>query len=112
MPGRPRRAAPVALLVSALLLAGCGGGGGDDPERAKDAAGTVTLCGRERDVADARDALRRFNVERPRVQASSVAFPDAGDRFDRAVAERARRRSAECDVLAVPASAAPALAAR
>lgn len=111
MTRRPRRRAAAALLLVAAL-AGCGGGGGDDPDRAKDAVGAVTLCGRERDVDAARAALRAFNVERPKIQASSIAFPDAGDRFDRAIAERARRRSAECDVLAVPAAQASALAAR
>ncbi|WP_210495157.1 hypothetical protein [Patulibacter sp. SYSU D01012] len=107
----PRRRAAAALLLAAAL-AGCGGGGGDDPDRAKDAIGAVTLCGRERDVEAARPALRAFNAERPKVQASSIAFPDAGDRFDRAVIERARRRSAECDVLAVPAAQAVGLASR
>jgi ABC-type glycerol-3-phosphate transport system substrate-binding protein len=129
----------LALLTLAAALAGCGGGGGGAastaasgsaartaattaPERpdgpsalaaddAKDASGVVTLCGADADVAAAAPAIGRFNVERPRLQASTLGFPAGPGRTLRELRARVAAASKECDVVVVPAADVPALAA-
>jgi hypothetical protein len=90
-------------------MADVGSIGVDDAEKA---AGAVTLCGPVDDVAAATPAVRRFNVARPRFQASTIAFPGGPARAARELANRARAASRECDVYAVAAADVPALAQR
>jgi ABC-type glycerol-3-phosphate transport system substrate-binding protein len=130
--------APALLLLAlAAALAGCGGGGGGAttltapeevgpptttvterpeepavlaPGEAKGAGGVVTLCGAERDVAAAAPAVARFNVERPRLQASTLGFPAGRGRTLRELSARVAAASEECDVVVVPEDDVPALA--
>jgi ABC-type glycerol-3-phosphate transport system substrate-binding protein len=127
----------LVLLALAAGLAGCGGGGDAAttltapeeiapptttvaerpqepgalaPGKAKGVGGAVTLCGAEQDVAAAAPAIARFNVERPRLQASTLGFP-AGRRTLRELRARVVAVSKECDVVVVPEADVPALAA-
>lgn len=133
------RGPALALLSLALAagLAGCGSGGGQttpttpqaqvpptttvaerpkDPsplaaDDAKGAAGVVTLCGADPDVAAAAAAVARFNVARPLLQASTVGFPAGRGRTLRELRARVAAASEECDVVVVPQADVPMLAA-
>lgn len=128
----------LVLLALAAGLTGCGGGGGGEstltaPEamppptttvverpaepsplsagEAKGASGLVSLCGADADVVAAAAAVARFNVERPRLQASTLGFPAGRGRTLRELQARAAAASQECDLVVVPQADVPALAA-
>ncbi|WP_022928538.1 hypothetical protein [Patulibacter americanus] len=130
--------APALVLLALAGLTGCGGGGDaattltapeeiapptttvverpDEPGalapgEAKGAGGVVTLCGADGDVAAAAPAIARFNVERPRLQASTLGFPAGRGRTLRELQARIAAASEECDVVVVPEADVPALAA-
>lgn len=130
-----------ALALSSLALAaglaGCGSGGGattpttpeaavpptttvaerpEDPsplsaDDAQGAAGVVTLCGADADVDAAAPGVARFNVARPLLQASTLGFPAGRGRTLRELRARVAAASEECDVVVVPESDVPVLAA-
>lgn len=134
--GGPARVAPALALLTLAGLVGCGGGGAAstssrattappattatarEPENpvalgaddARDASGVVTLCGADDDVAAAASAIRRFNVARPRLQASTLGFPSGRGRTLRELRARVAAASRECDLVVVPAADVPALA--
>jgi ABC-type glycerol-3-phosphate transport system substrate-binding protein len=132
------RASALVLLALAAGLTGCGGGGGgsttlpapeaslpptttaaEQPEepsplaagKAKGASGVVTLCGADADVVAAAPAVARFNVERPRLQASTLGFPAGRGRTLRELRARVAAASQECDLVVLPQADVPGLAA-
>ncbi|MDO9406846.1 hypothetical protein [Patulibacter sp.] len=135
-PSSPVRAllAP-ALVAVAIGLTACGGGGdaGDgatarttapattteaaDAPRlgtgdAKEAAGTVSVCGATSEMRLLQPAIRRFDGVSERLQASTLGFPDGDGRPLRAFQARQRAESRDCDVyVAAGSDEIPALGA-
>lgn len=133
MTDRPLRF-PVLFAALALGVAGCGGGGADaetvetapaattaepdakiqklDTADAKEAAGTVSVCGALAETRRLVPVIRRFDGASERLQSSTLGFPDGRGRPLRAFQQRQRTESRDCDVFVAESAAdVPALAA-
>lgn len=83
-----------------------------DVADAKEAAGTVSLCGALSETRRLVPAMRRFDGVSVRLQSSALGFPDGRGRPLRAFQERQRAESRDCDVfVAESPSDVPAVAA-
>ncbi len=133
-PSPPRRV--LLALASVLLASGltaCGGGDDAgtttvppttttastvakaprlDTDDAKQAVGTVSVCGSVSGMRRLRSAIRRFDGVSQRLQASTLGFPDGDGRPLRAFEARQRAESRDCDVYVAERTAeVPVLAA-
>lgn len=83
-----------------------------DVTDAKEAAGTVSLCGALTETRRLVPAMRRFDGVSVRLQSSALGFPDGRGRPLRAFQDRQRAESRDCDLfVAESADDVPALAA-
>lgn len=125
MSPRPSSVLPVLLVALALGGTGCGDDAEGDtaavptitgtttvatvPEPdvkvqkldvadAKEAAGTVSLCGALAETRRLVPAMRRFDGVSLRLQSSALGFPDGRGRPLRAFQDRQRTESRDCDV--------------
>jgi hypothetical protein len=134
-PLRSRALLLTALVAGSAVLAACGGSSSDDGEAGtttapaasrtttvkaerldtgdtKEATGTVSVCGAVTQMRRLQPAIRRFDGVSVRLQASTLGFPDGGDRARQAFVLRQAAESRDCDVyLAATAAEIPALAA-
>jgi multiple sugar transport system substrate-binding protein len=111
---RIKSAAGVVLATLIVLaLAACGGGGGGgggesskggktlDPDKAKDASGSVEWCiGKDTTGAFAQ-VVKMHNQQNPDVTAKLVELPTSADQQRTQQIQRLRAKSSECDVLGI-----------
>lgn len=129
----PRALVAASLTAATLATSACGGAAGDgrtvetsppttdepaaktqrlDTGAAKEATGTVSVCGALDRMRLLQPAIRRFDDVSERLQASTLGFPAGDGRPLRAFQQRQRRESRDCDVfVADSAAAVPGLAA-
>lgn len=109
--GRGRLAQTITAAVTAgVLLSGCGGGGGSaspqdsstvqaaDPAAAKDAKGSVTLCGGKDASGIHKNTTAAFNAANPGITAKYTEIGSTTDESRTQAVQRLEGKSTECDI--------------